>query len=361
MYSQPIPDKYYKLTEYELGERIALAKKELADQVVILGHHYQRDEVIQFADYRGDSFKLSQLAASRSRADYIVFCGVHFMAESADILSADHQKVSLPDINAGCHMADMADLDLVEECWEQLTDVCGDSTIPITYMNSAADLKAFCGENEGAVCTSSNAVAVMDWAFAKKEKLLFFPDEHLGRNTGVGRGIDLDEMILWNPSEDMGGNTEEAVEAAKLILWQGNCPIHQLFHPKQIDRLRQEIPDIKILVHPECRYEVVQKSDLNGSTAFILKTIEEAPAGSKWGIGTEMHLVNRLAQEHPDKWITSIDPNMCLCTTMNRIDGPHLLWSLENLLDGEVVNQITVEPEIAHWAKVALDRMLGIV
>ena len=361
MYSQPIPDKYYKLTQYELDERIALMKEELADQVVILGHHYQRDEVIQFADYRGDSFKLSQLAASRSGADYIVFCGVHFMAESADILSADHQKVSLPDLNAGCHMADMADLDLVEECWEQLTDVCGDSTIPITYMNSAADLKAFCGENEGAVCTSSNALAVMDWAFAKKDKLLFFPDEHLGRNTGVMRGINLNEMILWNPSEDMGGNTEEAVERAKLILWQGNCPIHQLFTPKQIDRLRQEVPDVKILVHPECRYEVVQKSDLNGSTAFILKTIEEAPAGSKWAIGTEMHLVNRLAQEHPDKWITSIDPNMCLCTTMNRIDAPHLLWTLENLLDDEVVNQITVEPEIAHWAKVALGRMLEIV
>ncbi len=361
MYSQPIPEKYYKLTQQEIDERILANKAELGEKLVILGHHYQRDEVIQFADYRGDSFKLSQLAASRSQADYIVFCGVHFMAESADILSASHQKVSLPDINAGCHMADMADLDLVEDCWEQLTDVCGDNTIPITYMNSAADLKAFCGENEGAVCTSSNSSAIMDWAFNKKEKLLFFPDEHLGRNTGVAHGINLEDMILWKPNEEMGGNSEEEVEKAKLILWQGNCPIHQLFTPKQINRLRQDVPEIQILVHPECRYEVVQMADLSGSTAYIIKVIEEAPAGSKWGIGTEMHLVNRLADQHPDKWITSIDPSMCLCTTMNRVDAPHLLWILENLLDDEVINHITVEPDISYWAKVALDRMLQIV
>ena len=360
MYSQPIPDKYYKLTEQEVDERIYKAKEELGNRLVILGHHYQRDEVIRFADYRGDSLKLSQLASSRPEVDYIVFCGVHFMAESADILSGDHQKVNLPDLNAGCHMADMADLDLVEECWEQLNDVVGDEIMPITYINCTADLKAFVGQHDGAVCTSSNAGAILEWGTTQKDRLLFFPDQHLGRNTGVKYGIDLDEMILWDPYEDLGGNTEEEIEKSKLILWKGCCPVHQLFTTKQIKRLREQIPDIQILVHPECRYEVVQESDLNGSTAFIIKTIEEAPAGSSWGIGTEMHLVTRLAQEHQDKFITSIDPNMCLCTTMNRIDAPHLLWSLENLLEDEVVNQISVPQDISYWAKASLDRMLDI-
>lgn len=360
MYSQPIPEKYYKLTTLELEGRIAKTRKELGDRLIILGHHYQRDEVIQFADHRGDSLRLAQLAASRPQADYIVFCGVHFMAESADILSGDHQKVSLPDLNAGCHMADMADIDGVEECWDELTEIVGDQIMPITYINCTADLKAFVGRNGGAVCTSSNASAVMEWGLKHKKKLLFFPDQHLGRNTGVDHGIQLDDMIVWDAEIDLGGNTETAIENSTLILWQGCCPVHQLFTTKQIRRLRDEVPGIKILVHPECRYEVVQNSDLNGSTAFIIKTIENAPRGSKWAIGTEMHLVDRLAKEHHDKFITSVDPNMCLCTTMNRIDAPHLLWSLENLLDDEVVNHIAVPNEIAHWAKVALDRMLEI-
>ncbi len=360
MVFQPIPKKYYELSEIELYERIRGVKQTLGERLVILGHHYQRDEVIQFADFRGDSLRLSQLAAGQPNADYIVFCGVHFMAETADILSAPHQKVCLPDLNAGCHMADMADLDSVEDSWEELTEVCGESIVPITYINSAADLKAFCGAHGGVVCTSSNAPSIMGWAFTQKEKVFFFPDEHLGRNTGVKHGIPVEEMILWDPQLDLGGHTPEEIENARIFLWKGNCPVHQLFTVNQIHRIRKQIPDIQVIVHPECRREVVELADIDGSTAFIIRTIEAAPAGSKWAVGTELHLVRRLAKEHPDKLIISVDPNMCLCTTMNRIDVPHVAWTLENLLDDEVVNHIVVTEEDAKWAKIALDRMLDL-
>jgi quinolinate synthase len=360
MFYQPIPEKYYQLSEEELDQKLAEAKADLGNRLVILGHHYQRDEVIKFADFTGDSFKLSQLAASRKDADYIVFCGVHFMAESADILSAPHQKVILPDMNAGCHMADMADLDLVEECWEQLMDVCPDEVAPITYMNSAANLKAFCGENGGAVCTSSNTKAILNWSYAQKEKVLFFPDEHLGRNTALKMNLDLSQMIVWDPQKELGGNREAEIAKAKLILWKGYCPVHLLFKPKQVMRMREIFPDIRVIVHPECSMEVVQLSDMDGSTEFIIKTVTEAPSGSKWAVGTELHLVNRLAKNNPDKLVVSLDPNMCLCTTMNRIDAPHLYWALDHLLQGVVVNQITVPEDIAKWARVALDRMLAI-
>ncbi|GIX05974.1 MAG: quinolinate synthase A [Candidatus Poribacteria bacterium] len=360
MYFVPIDQKYYRMPEEELVERIWAAKRQLGDRLVILGHHYQRDEVIQFADYTGDSFKLSQLAAGRKEAEFIIFCGVHFMAESADILSADHQKVILPDLKAGCHMADMAELEDVEECWYDLQSVVGDTVVPITYMNSAADLKAFVGENGGAVCTSSNARAVLEWAFAQKERALFFPDEHLGRNVGYTMGIPLEQMVVWDPRKPLGGNTKEQLRNAQIILWKGHCPVHQLFNEKHIHRLREVFPDIKILVHPECKFEVVKNADYVGSTEYIRKTIEQAEPGSKWAIGTELHLVNRLANQHPDKFIISVDPNQCLCTTMNRIDLQHLAWAIENLAQGRVVNQIVVPKEIARWALVALDRMLAI-
>ena len=355
---QTLPSDYADLDSRRLQRRIADRKAELGSALCILGHHYQRDEVIQFADFRGDSLKLSQLAAGQPEADYIVFCGVHFMAETADILSAPHQRVSLPDLNAGCHMADMANLDNVEDSWEDLTEVCGDSVVPITYINSAANLKAFCGLNGGIVCTSSNAPSIMEWALNQGEKVFFFPDEHLGRNTGVKFGIPLDQMILWDPQLQFGGHTPEAIQKAKIILWKGNCPVHQLFTVKQMKRLREQIADIQIIVHPECRREVVELADMDGSTAHIIRVIEQAPAGTKWAVGTELHLVQRLAKEHPDKTILSVDPNMCLCTTMNRIDVPHLAWALENLLDDHVVNHIVVPKDVAKWAKVALDRML---
>lgn len=360
MYFVPIPERYYRLSAEELEARCWAAKKTLGERLVILGHHYQQDEVIQFADFEGDSFKLSQQAAGRKEAEYIVFCGVHFMAESADILSGPHQKVILPDLKAGCHMADMADLEDVEACWSDLQSVVGGTVMPITYMNSAADLKAFVGMNGGSVCTSSNASAVMEWAFAQKERLLFFPDEHLGRNIGWARGIPLEEMIVWDPQLPLGGNTKEDIQRAKIILWKGNCPVHQLFTVKHVMRLREVFPDITVLVHPEVRHEVLRLADLYGSTEYIKRTVEKAPPGSKWAIGTELHLVNRLAKNHPDKFIISVDPNQCLCTTMNRIDLPHLCWALENLVEGRVVNQIRVPPNIARWATVALDRMLAI-
>ncbi|MBM3215958.1 quinolinate synthase NadA [Candidatus Poribacteria bacterium] len=349
------------MSEDRLSERCRQVKAELGKRLVILGHHYQRDEVVALADFEGDSFKLSQQAAARPEADYIVFCGVHFMAESADILSADHQKVILPDLKAGCHMADMADLEAVEQCWADLRSVVGDTVAPITYMNSAADLKAFVGENGGAVCTSSNAGAVMEWAFAQKQRLLFFPDEHLGRNVGAARGIPLDRMLVWDPELPLGGNTKEMIRNADILLWRGNCPVHQLFTTKHVVRLREVFPDITVLVHPEVAYEVAQLADLSGSTEYIKRTIESAPTGSKWAIGTELHLVNRLAKQHPDKFIVSLDPNQCLCTTMNRIDLQHLCWVLDNLAEGRVVNQISVDRDIAKWAAVALDRMLQIV
>ena len=361
MYFVPINEKYYRMREDELDARIWAAKETLGDRLVILGHHYQSDEVIKFADHRGDSFKLSQIAASKKEAEYILFCGVHFMAESADILSGPTQRVMLPDLKAGCHMADMADIDSVEDCWDDLQEAVGDTVLPITNMNSAADLKGFVGRNQGAVCTSSNARAILEWAFDLKQRVLFFPDEHLGRNVGWEMGVPLDEMIIWDPAKAFGGNTVEEIEASRIILWKGNCPVHQLFNEKHIQRLREVFPDIKILVHPECKHEVVRQADLSGSTGFIVKTIEEAKPGSKWAIGTELHLVNRLAKEHPDKFIVSVDPNMCLCTTMNRIDLPHLAWVMENLVEGKVVNEIKVADDIAEWAIIALNRMLDIV
>jgi quinolinate synthase len=356
---KPIED-YVNLSEAELDARIREAKRKLGHRVVILGHHYQRDDVVRHADLTGDSFKLAQMASQRPEADYLVFCGVHFMAESADILSGDHQQVILPDLAAGCSMADMAGIEQVETAWEQLQELGLDSLMPITYMNSAASIKAFCGREGGVVCTSSNAVPLFDWALGQREKLFFFPDEHLGRNTGVKFGIPLDRMAVWDPRLELGGNTPEKLRDARLILWRGFCSVHGRFQPRHVDERRAEYPGIKVLVHPECRYEVVAKSDLNGSTEYIIKTIDEAPAGSKWAVGTELNLVNRLAQRHPDKLVTLLAPDLCMCATMFRIAPENLCWSLENLLAGVVVNRITVDEETAHWARVALDRMLAI-
>lgn len=353
-------DEYLVLGESEIYDRIREAKRKLGDRVVILGHHYQRDDVICHADLTGDSFKLASLASRRSQAEYIVFCGVHFMAESADILSADHQQVVLPDLAAGCSMADMARIDQVETAWDQLTDLGLTSIMPITYMNSAADIKAFCGRHDGVVCTSSNAVPLFDWALKEREKLFFFPDEHLGRNTGAKFGIPLDRMVVWDPRLDLGGNTPEELKNARIILWKGFCSVHGRFQPRHVDERRAEYPGINILVHPECRYEVVAKSDLNGSTEFIIKTISEAPAGSKWAVGTELNLVNRLAKQHPDQFVTLLAPDLCMCATMFRIAPENLLWSLENLVNGHVVNRIKVDADTAKWAKVALERMLAI-
>jgi quinolinate synthase len=357
---QPLPDRYRGLDDAEMDRRIAAARARLGSRLLILGHHYQRDEVIKFADYVGDSFKLSRYCGTRPDAEFVVFCGVHFMAESADVLCAPHQQVILPDLAAGCSMADMAQLEQVETAWEQLAELGLASVMPITYMNSAADIKAFCGRHDGVVCTSSNAAPLFRWAFGEREQLFFFPDEHLGRNTGVKYGIPLDEMAVWDPRLELGGNTPDELRAARLILWKGFCSVHGRFQPRHVDDRRAEYPGIQVLVHPECRYEVVQKSDLNGSTEFIIKTLAEAPAGSQWAVGTELNLVNRLAQRHPDKFVTLLAPDLCMCATMFRIAPENLLWSLENLVDGHVVNRIRVDDETAHWAKLALDRMLAI-
>ena len=353
-------EDYLSLSEQELYDRIQSAKRELGSKVVILGHHYQRDDVVCHADFTGDSFKLAQQANTRPEADYIVFCGVHFMAESADILSGAQQQVILPDLAAGCSMADMAQIEQVESAWEQLEELGVTDILPITYMNSSAAIKAFCGRHEGVVCTSSNAVPLFDWALKQSEKLFFFPDEHLGRNTGVKFGIPLDRMVVWDPRQPLGGNTPEQLRAAKLILWKGFCSVHGRFLPRHVDDRRAEHPGIKVLVHPECKYEVVSKADLNGSTEYIIKTIKEAPAGSKWAVGTELNLVNRLAKQHPDKLVTLLAPDLCMCATMFRIAPENLAWSLENLAAGHVVNQIKVDDETARWARVALDRMLQI-
>lgn len=352
-------DDYVHLSEAELFDRIQAAKRQLGDRVVILGHHYQRDDVIAHADFTGDSFNLARQAQTRPEADFIVFAGVHFMAESADILSAPHQKVILPDLGAGCSMADMASIEQVETAWEQLQELGLANIMPITYMNSAASLKAFCGKNGGAVCTSSNAVKLFEWALGSSDKLFFFPDEHLGRNTGLKHGIPLDKMVVWDPRLDLGGNTEDELREAKVILWKGFCSVHGRFLPRHVDERRAEYPGIKVLVHPECRYEVVNKSDLNGSTEFIIRILKEAPAGSQWAVGTEVNLVNRLAAQHKDKLVTLLAPDLCMCATMFRIAPENLLWSLENLIAGNVVNHITVDDDTAHWARVALDRMLA--
>jgi quinolinate synthase len=349
----------------DLVERARAAKEALGERVFVLGHHYQRDEVIEFADVTGDSFKLAREAAARPEAEYIVFCGVHFMAESADILTADHQKVVLPDLAAGCSMADMAALSQVEDAWDALADAgVVDSVVPVTYMNSSADIKAFCGRNGGAVCTSSNADVALRWAFEQHgpdTKVLFLPDQHLGRNTAVLKlGLSLDDCVVWNPHKPNGGLTPEEIRAAKIILWRGHCSVHGRFSAAVVDQLRAEVPDINILVHPECTHDVVTRADLVGSTEFIIKTIEAAPAGSSWAIGTELNLVQRLADAHPDKSIVFLDKTVCYCSTMNRIDLPHFVWAMENLVAGNVVNVIEVDADTEKWAKVALERMLAL-
>jgi quinolinate synthase len=364
-WQQDIPQAYWSLSADELKARIAEARRTLGSRLIVLGHHYQREDIIQFADFRGDSFKLAQWAAKHAESEYIVFCGVHFMAEAADILSAPHQKVMLPNMAAGCSMADMADPDDVYAAWAEMEElgIAGD-TLPVTYMNSAASLKAFVGERGGAVCTSSNAKKVLEWAFAQKKRVLFFPDQHLGRNTGYAMGIPLEQMVLWGwarPYGSMGGQTLSALQDARVILWAGHCSVHQRFTPKQIAEARERYPDVRVIVHPECRWETVQAADLNGSTEFIAKTIAGAPAGSTWAIGTEINLVSRLAKENPDKTVFCLDPVVCPCSTMYRVHPAYLAWTVESLAAGRVVNQIAVPDDIARNAKLALDRMLAIV
>ena len=353
-------DSYLLVPDNTLDERIAAAKAKLGKDVVILGHHYQRDEVVKFADFRGDSLKLSQQAAE-ANGKYIVFCGVHFMAESADILRHDQQIVVLPDLNAGCSMADMADIGQVEACWSELGGVLDTSKIiPVTYMNSTAAIKSFTGEHGGSACTSSNAAAVTKWAFARGEKVLFLPDEHLGRNTGFRMGIPLDEMVVWDPYQELGGNTADTLRNAKVILWKGYCSVHQRFLPEHVVRVRKEHPGIRVIAHPECRFEVAQAADEIGSTEGIIRAIVASPPGTEWAVGTELHLVNRLSKELPDHKVMSLDSSMCVCTTMFRITPAHLLWALENLVAGNVVNQISVDERTRHFAKIALERMLSL-
>ncbi len=368
-----IPREYALMDAAELDRRIAAARATLGDRVVILGHHYQRDEIIKYADARGDSFKLAQFAAERPEADFILFCGVHFMAESADILSQPHQQVILPNPAAGCSMADMANIAEVEECWAAIDDLYRDEpredgpdgspmqpVIPVTYMNSAANLKAFCGRNGGIVCTSSNAEKVLRWAFARGRRVLFFPDEHLGRNTALKMGIPEEQTAVWNQRLDFGGiEDDETLLNARVILWKGWCSTHQRFSAEQIRQAREQFPGVRVVVHPECRHEVVEAADLNGSTEYIVQVIEQSAPGTVWAVGTEINLVKRLAQEHPDKTIFCLDPIVCPCSTMYRIHPAYLAWVLEELVAGRVVNTVTVDEETAGWAKVALERMLA--
>ena len=346
----------------QLVQRAKAARSALGSKAMVLGHHYQRDEVIAFADIRGDSFKLAQAAADNSEAEFIFFCGVHFMAESADILTTPNQKVILPDLSAGCSMADMATASQVNECWNVLGKLgVAAKTIPITYMNSSAAIKAFTGRNNGAVCTSSNAARAMKWAFENGEKILFLPDQHLGRNTAVlSLGLTLDDCVLWNPWKPNGGLTDDQIKNSKVILWRGHCSVHGRFSIQNINDVRQQVPGIKVLVHPECQHEVVSNADVVGSTEMIIKTVKESAPGSKWAIGTELNLVSRLANENLDKQVLFLDKTVCYCSTMNRIDLPHLVWAMESLAGGRLVNQIKVEAEIAKYAKVALERMLAL-
>lgn len=346
----------------DLVARAISAKEKLGERVFILGHHYQRDEVIQFADSTGDSFKLAKDAAARPEADYIVFCGVHFMAESADILTHGDQKVILPDLAAGCSMADMAAIDQVETCWSDLEKIgIAKSTVPVVYMNSTAAIKGFTGRNGGTVCTSSNAKSAMDWAFAKGERILFLPDQHLGRNTAVLQmGLSLSDCVVYDPYKPNGGLTDSELLNAKVILWKGHCSVHGRFTINSVNDVRAKVPDVSVLVHPECINEVVQAADQVGSTESIIKIIKAAPAGSAWAVGTELNLVRRIAQDNPDKRVMFLDKTICYCSTMNRIDLPHLVSSLENLVAGKVVNQIQVEADTAKWAKIALDQMLAL-
>ena len=359
---QKIPTEYLRCSAEELDERIHQVRQKLGADVTVLGHHYQREEIIKYADFQGDSFLLSQEAASRPEASFIVFCGVHFMAETACILCAPHQQVILPNITAGCSMADMAPMEDVEDAWEDLQDVLGDhgGIVPVTYMNSIAGIKALCGRNDGAVCTSSNAPAVLRWAFEKAERVLFLPDQHLGRNTALKLGIPLDEMVVWNPFKRLGGNTPEQLRRAKMVLWQGHCSVHTRFTAAQIHSARERYPDLNVLVHPECPMETLEAADMNGSTEFIRKTINEAPAGSQWAVGTEISLVNRLALQNPDKTVFCLDPVSCPCSTMYRIHPAYLLWALDGLAAGQVVNKITVPEDVRRDAAVALERMLAL-
>ncbi len=359
---QPLPDAYLGLSDEAMQVRIAAARAALGDRLVILGHHYQRDEVIRFADYTGDSFKLAREVAKHPSADYIIFCGVHFMAESADILALPHQQVILPDLAAGCSMADMVAPDQMETCWSELEQLgVASRVVPVTYINSAAAIKSFVGERGGSICTSSNAAATLRWGWQQAEKILFLPDQHLGRNTAWSMGVPLDEMVVWDPFEPFGGLTRDAVERAKLILWKGHCSVHVRFTARQIDTVRKTHPGVRVIVHPEVPFEVLQAADDFGSTEYILKTVRAAPAGSTWAVGTEVHLVHRLAEEvAPEKTVLSLDEMGCLCSTMFRVSPNHLLWVLEGLLDGEVHNEIVVPDRDQKFAKLALDRMLTI-
>ncbi|MGF7180735.1 quinolinate synthase NadA [Tunturiibacter psychrotolerans] len=359
-------DNYLAQPDHTMDARIAAAREKLGTDVVLLGHHYQRDEVIRFADFTGDSYKLSKVA-SETDAKYMLFCGVHFMAETADVLARPWQQVILPDLNAGCSMADMAEIGQVEDCWDSLervglTDEGAGGLIPLTYMNSAAAIKAFCGERGGLVCTSSNARGAFEWAFARGSKILFLPDQHLGRNTAFAMGISLSEMVVWDPYQINGGLSPDRLKAAKVILWKGHCSVHQRFLPEHVDRVRREEPGMQVIVHPECRWEVCQKADDVGSTEHIIQAIERAPEGSSFAVGTEIHLVNRLAKRFAPlgKRVITLDDSGCLCTTMYRISPQHLAWALENLVEGKVVNRIKVDDDVKQWARVALDRMLEI-
>jgi quinolinate synthase len=358
---QPLPERYLGLSDAEMDARITAAKAALGSRLVILGHHYQRDEVIKFADYTGDSFRLARQIANRPDADYVVFCGVHFMAESADVLCAPHQQVILPDLAAGCSMADMAEPTQLELCWEELGQMGVTGVVPVTYINSAAAIKAFVGERGGTVCTSSNAKATLEWGFARGERILFLPDQHLGRNTAYKMGIPLDEMVVWDPNEIFGGLDPDSVKRARMILWKGHCSVHERFTARQIATVRAQHPGIRVIVHPEVPWDVVQAADDSGSTEYIIKTVRNSPAGSAWAVGTEVHLVNRLAHEvAPDRTVISLDQFGCLCSTMFRVSPNHLLWILEELIEGRVHNRIVVSDEQKHWTRVALDRMLSI-
>ncbi len=359
---QPLPDAYLGLPDEEMALRIAAARAALGDRLVILGHHYQRDEVIRFADYTGDSFKLANAIARHPAADYIVFCGVHFMAESADILALPHQRVILPDLAAGCSMADMAPADQLETCWNELRQLgLASSVVPVTYINSAAAIKSLVGENGGTVCTSSNAAATLRWGWQQRERILFLPDQHLGRNTAYQMGLPLDQMVVWDPYQPFGGLTRDELERAKLILWKGHCSVHVRFTAAQIEQVRREHPGIKVIVHPEVPFDVLLAADDSGSTEYILKTVRDSPDGSTWAVATEVHLVHRLAEEvAPGKTVISLDQFGCLCSTMFRVSPNHLLWVLDSLVDGDVVNEIVVPDGQKKWAKIALDRMLAI-
>ncbi len=367
---QPLPEEYLGLSDEEMDRRIAAARAKLGKRLVILGHHYQRDEIIKFADYTGDSFKLAGEISKHPEAEFIVFCGVHFMAESADVLCAPHQQVILPDLAAGCSMSDMAEPEQLENCWNDLEQMGilpgagGDRqpVLPVTYVNSAASIKAFVGERGGVVCTSSNAAATLKWAWQRGERVLFLPDQHLGRNTAYKMGVPLDDMVLWDPNEIWGGLEPDAVRRARILLWKGHCSVHERFTVRQIENIRKEHPGVRVIVHPEVPFAVVQAADDSGSTEYIIKQVKNSPPGSVWAVGTEIHLVNRLAnQVAPDRTVLSLDQFGCLCSTMFRVSPNHLLWVLDGLVAGEVRNRIVVPENQKHWTKVALDRMLSLV